>query len=171
PLSASACPILARACDKSLPRPVNAAPLRMRACLSSAHSNARRARAHARYPRSRHRVVKGRADRVGVPTACAATRAAPRRLWKGRFLARWPWILLSLRRLNVGCTRRGHKRFCVKELSMTGQKLGLTRIILRLGRNPDAGYPDGADDYGYVINAPLDVNGKLDAALWRETKE
>jgi hypothetical protein len=34
--------------------------------------------------------------------------------------------------------------------------IGLTRVILRLGRNPDAGLPDGDDNYGYVIHAPLD---------------
>jgi hypothetical protein len=50
------------------------------------------------------------------------------------------------------------------------EKRGLTRLILRLGRNPGAGYPEGADDYGYVVNAPLDQTGKLDPALWRETK-
>lgn len=49
--------------------------------------------------------------------------------------------------------------------------IGLTRVILRLGRNPAAGYPDGSDDYGYVIQAPLDANGKLDASLWREKRE
>jgi hypothetical protein len=49
--------------------------------------------------------------------------------------------------------------------------IGLTRVILRLGRNPDAGYPDGADDYGYVIHAPLDANAKLDEALWREKRD
>ncbi len=48
---------------------------------------------------------------------------------------------------------------------------GLTRVILRLGRNPDAGYPDGADNYGYVIQAPLDADGKLDPALWRDKRE
>lgn len=47
---------------------------------------------------------------------------------------------------------------------------GLTRVILRLGRNPEAGYPDGEDDYGYVIQAPLNAEGMLDAALWREKK-
>ena len=47
--------------------------------------------------------------------------------------------------------------------------IGLTRVILRLGRNP--GYPDGDDGYGYVIQAPLDSGGKLDEALWREKKE
>lgn len=49
--------------------------------------------------------------------------------------------------------------------------LGLTRVILRLGRNPAAGYPDGSDEYGYVIQAPLDGDGKLDAELWRQKRE
>ena len=49
--------------------------------------------------------------------------------------------------------------------------IGLTRVILRLGRNPDAGFPDGSDDYGYVIHAPLDSDGKLDGALWRELRD
>jgi hypothetical protein len=49
--------------------------------------------------------------------------------------------------------------------------IGLTRVILRLGRNPEAGYPDGNDDYGYVIHAPLDADGKLDSALWRDHRE
>lgn len=47
---------------------------------------------------------------------------------------------------------------------------GLTRVILRLGRNPAAGYPDGSDDHGYVINAPLDADNKLDAELWQAHK-
>lgn len=49
--------------------------------------------------------------------------------------------------------------------------IGLTRVILRLGRNPDAGFPDGNDDYGYVIHAPLDADFMLDEALWREKRE
>ncbi len=48
--------------------------------------------------------------------------------------------------------------------------IGLTRVILRLGRNPDAGFPDGNDEYGYVIQAPLDAQGRLDPSLWREKK-
>lgn len=48
--------------------------------------------------------------------------------------------------------------------------IGLTRVILRLGRNPDAGFPDGDDDYGYIVQAPLDSEHRLDAALWRETR-
>lgn len=49
--------------------------------------------------------------------------------------------------------------------------IGLTRVILRLGRNPDAGFPEGDDHYGYVVMAPLNADGFLDAALWREKKE
>ncbi|MBL8548566.1 MAG: hypothetical protein JNJ73_01170 [Hyphomonadaceae bacterium] len=46
--------------------------------------------------------------------------------------------------------------------------MGLTRVTLRLGRNP--GYPEGEDHYGYVIQAPLDAQGRLDPALWREKR-
>ena len=49
--------------------------------------------------------------------------------------------------------------------------IGLTRVILRLGRNPDAGFPDGDDHYGYVIHAPLNADGFLDAEEWREKRE
>ena len=49
--------------------------------------------------------------------------------------------------------------------------IGLTRVILRLGRNPEAGYPEGHDEYGYVIQAPLDADFKLDEALWRDKRE
>lgn len=45
---------------------------------------------------------------------------------------------------------------------------GLTRIILRLARNP--GFPDGDDHHGYVLHAPLNADGYLDAAQWREKR-
>lgn len=48
--------------------------------------------------------------------------------------------------------------------------MALTRIVMRLGRNPHAGYPGGDDHRGYVIIAPLDAGGKLDADLWRENR-
>jgi hypothetical protein len=54
---------------------------------------------------------------------------------------------------------------------MSAEERGLTRVILRLGRNPDAGFPDGRDDYGYVILAPLDLHGRLDPSLWRDKKQ
>ena len=49
--------------------------------------------------------------------------------------------------------------------------IGLTRVILRLGRNPQAGFPDGNDDYGYVIQAPLDADHKLDPRQWSDKRE
>lgn len=49
--------------------------------------------------------------------------------------------------------------------------MALTRVVLRLGRNPDAGYPDGDDDFGYVVVAPLDKDGLLDPAQWRTAKD
>lgn len=45
--------------------------------------------------------------------------------------------------------------------------IGLTRVTLRLGRNPAAGFPEGDDHIGYVIFAPLDADLMLDAELWR----
>jgi hypothetical protein len=44
---------------------------------------------------------------------------------------------------------------------------GLTRLTLRLGRNPDAGFPEGDDSQGYVIVAPVNSDGKLDLDVWR----
>ena len=42
----------------------------------------------------------------------------------------------------------------------------LTRVIMRLARNPDA--PQGDDSQGYVLMAPLDGDGHLDLELWRK---
>lgn len=47
--------------------------------------------------------------------------------------------------------------------------MNLTRVILRLARNP--GFPDGDSARGYSIVAPLDAEGRLDADLWREHKD
>jgi hypothetical protein len=47
--------------------------------------------------------------------------------------------------------------------------LGLTRVILRLGRN--RGFPEGEDHYGYVIQAPLNADDRLDPELWRQKRE
>ena len=48
---------------------------------------------------------------------------------------------------------------------------GLSRVILRLGRNPDQGAPDGDDHRGYVLVAPLDADGFLDPKLWAEKRD
>ena len=33
--------------------------------------------------------------------------------------------------------------------------IGLSRLRLALSRNPDAGFPEGDDRYGYLIVAPI----------------
>ena len=48
--------------------------------------------------------------------------------------------------------------------------MALTRVVMRLGRNPQAGFPDGDDRHGYVVVAPLNGDGKLDLELWRANK-
>lgn len=47
----------------------------------------------------------------------------------------------------------------------------LTRLVLKLGRNPDAGFPEGDDRTGYILVAPLDGEGRLDPDLWKAHKE
>lgn len=47
----------------------------------------------------------------------------------------------------------------------------LTKIILQLGRNPASGFPEGDRKKGYIINAPLGVDGKLDPDLWKQHKK
>ena len=49
--------------------------------------------------------------------------------------------------------------------------LGLTRLILRLGRTVDAGFPDGDDRYGYVVVAPLKPDGTLDPDAWSRLRD
>ena len=49
--------------------------------------------------------------------------------------------------------------------------MSLTRVVMRLGRNPENGFPEGDDSRGYVITAPLDAEGKLDVDLWRSNKK
>lgn len=45
----------------------------------------------------------------------------------------------------------------------------LTRIILRLARNP--GFPNGDDTRGYIITAPIDSQGFLQADEWRDCRK
>lgn len=46
----------------------------------------------------------------------------------------------------------------------------LTRITLRLARNPEAGIPEGDASQGYVVVAPLNRDGHLDVALWQSKR-
>jgi hypothetical protein len=48
--------------------------------------------------------------------------------------------------------------------------MALMRVVLRLGRNPDAGFPEGNDAMGYVIVAPLDKDGALDVKEWETAR-
>lgn len=48
--------------------------------------------------------------------------------------------------------------------------IGLTQIKLVLGRNPDTGFPEGDDRYGYVIIAPLTHDGLIDPIAWRTNR-
>jgi hypothetical protein len=48
--------------------------------------------------------------------------------------------------------------------------IGLTRLKLVLGRNPDVDFPNGDDRYGYVICAPLGRDGRIEPAAWRANR-
>jgi hypothetical protein len=51
------------------------------------------------------------------------------------------------------------------------QVMVLSRIILRLARNPGTEFANGDDRYGYTLVAPLDAKGFLDEAAWKANKE
>jgi hypothetical protein len=48
--------------------------------------------------------------------------------------------------------------------------MGLSRIIMRLARNPGTEFADGDDHRGYALVAPLADDGKLDVAAFRAHK-
>jgi hypothetical protein len=45
--------------------------------------------------------------------------------------------------------------------------MALSRIVMRLARNPGTEFADGDDHRGYTLVAPLTVDGKLDEAAFR----
>lgn len=47
--------------------------------------------------------------------------------------------------------------------------MAFKQITLRLARNP--GLPDGDDKRGYVLTAPLTIDGHLDLDAWREDRK
>ena len=47
----------------------------------------------------------------------------------------------------------------------------LSRITLRLARNPGTEFPNGDDRHGYVLVAPLDKRGFIDEATWKKHSE
>lgn len=46
--------------------------------------------------------------------------------------------------------------------------MAFKKIVLRLARNP--GYPEGDASRGYIVNAPIDADGKLNIDEWREER-
>jgi hypothetical protein len=49
--------------------------------------------------------------------------------------------------------------------------MSLSLIVMRLARNPGTEFAEGDDHRGYALTAPLDGDGKLDLAAWREAPE
>ena len=49
--------------------------------------------------------------------------------------------------------------------------MGLSRIVLRLARNPGTEFADGDDHRGYTLTAPLTPDGMLDEAAYREHRD
>jgi hypothetical protein len=48
--------------------------------------------------------------------------------------------------------------------------MGLSRIVMRLARNPGTDFADGDDHRGYTLTAPLTPDGKLDETVFRANK-
>ena len=46
----------------------------------------------------------------------------------------------------------------------------LSRVVMRLARNPGTEFADGDDHRGYALVAPLTADGKLDEAAFRAAK-
>ncbi len=49
--------------------------------------------------------------------------------------------------------------------------MALSRIVMRLARNPGTEFAQGDDHRGYTLVAPLDANGHLDAAAFEAHAE
>jgi hypothetical protein len=49
--------------------------------------------------------------------------------------------------------------------------VSLSRIVMRLARNPGAGFIGGDDHRGYALVAPLTAEGRLDAEAYGKARE
>ena len=47
----------------------------------------------------------------------------------------------------------------------------LSRIVMRLARNPGTEFADGDDHRGYTLTAPLTADGLVDESGWREARD
>ncbi|OYX34335.1 MAG: hypothetical protein B7Y99_05680 [Caulobacterales bacterium 32-69-10] len=48
---------------------------------------------------------------------------------------------------------------------------GLSRVVMRLARNPGTEFADGDDHRGYTLTAPLTEDGYLDEAAFKAAKD
>jgi len=48
--------------------------------------------------------------------------------------------------------------------------MSLSRIVLRLARNPGTEFAEGDDHRGYTLHAPLNADGKIDGAAFAALK-
>ena len=48
--------------------------------------------------------------------------------------------------------------------------MSLSRIVIRLARNPGTEFADGDDHRGYALVAPVDDDGRLDEAAFNENR-
>lgn len=49
--------------------------------------------------------------------------------------------------------------------------MSLSRIVMRLARNPGTEFADGDDHRGYTLTAPLDADGRLDEAAFKTARK
>jgi hypothetical protein len=49
--------------------------------------------------------------------------------------------------------------------------MSLSRIVMRLARNPGTEFADGDDHRGYTLTAPLTADGKIDEAALKALKD
>ena len=49
--------------------------------------------------------------------------------------------------------------------------MSLSRIVMRLARNPGTEFAGGDDHRGYALSAPLTADGRLDAAAYAKARE
>jgi hypothetical protein len=51
------------------------------------------------------------------------------------------------------------------------QTTGLSRIVMRLARNPGTEFADGDDHRGYTLTAPLTPDGRLNEAAYKGARD
>jgi hypothetical protein len=49
--------------------------------------------------------------------------------------------------------------------------MSLSRIVMRLARNPGTEFAGGDDHRGYALSAPLTADGRIDAAAYAKARE